>query len=307
MAHEVDCCIIGGGPAGLTAGIFLARFRRSMVLFDNAQSRAAWIPRSHNHPAFPGGINGKDLLARMRQQLADHGVLPTDATVARLTRRPDGRFLAEATGMDVIARNVILATGVKDHMPPLPDAPEQVLAGRIRQCPICDAYEMRDRRLAVIGSADCAAGEAMFLRNYTRDLAVITMGGDMAIDRENLARLQRAGIRILTLPVNAVDFEEGGCVTVAFEGGGTAQFDAVYSGLGITPQTGLAAALGVDLTEDQRIVTDIRQRTSVPQVFAAGDAVTGLNQIAVAMAQAEIAAVTIHNDLRQEEGRCLAL
>jgi len=305
MASEVDCIIIGGGPAGLTAAIFLARFRRRIVVFDNAKSRASWIPRSHNHPAFPGGIKGEDLLAQMRQQLTDHGVQPTVATVARLTHQPDGRFLAETTGMNVTSPHVILATGVRDHMLPVPGAVEQVLAGRIRQCPICDAFEVRGKRLAVIGTAPCAAGEALFLRHYTDDLAIITMGGDMDINGEVQAQLRQAGIRILTDPVRGIDFEDRRCVTVIFEGSGEAQFDALYSGLGITPVTGLAAALGVELTEDQRIVTDIRQRTSVPRVFAAGDAVTGLNQIAVAMAQGEIAAVTIHNELRQQEGLCL--
>jgi thioredoxin reductase (NADPH) len=80
-ASRYDCCILGGGPAGLTAAIFLARLRRRAVVLDDRRSRAALIPRSHNHPAFPDGIGGPALLERMRDQLADLGESPVDAKV----------------------------------------------------------------------------------------------------------------------------------------------------------------------------------------------------------------------------------
>ena len=94
--RALDCCIIGGGPAGLTAAIFLARFRRRFVLVNAGDSRASWIPRSHIHPAFPDGINGDELLARMRRHLAEYGAVPTKGLAKALSREADGQIRVEA-------------------------------------------------------------------------------------------------------------------------------------------------------------------------------------------------------------------
>ena len=123
---EADCCIVGAGPAGMTAAIFLARLRRSVVVLDDGASRAALIPRSHNHPAFPGGINGEDLLARMRRQLDDLGVSVRAGRASEAVRLPDGRIAVGGAGESCVVRFLVLATGVRDRVPPLADAADQV-------------------------------------------------------------------------------------------------------------------------------------------------------------------------------------
>jgi thioredoxin reductase (NADPH) len=298
--QELDCLIVGGGPAGLTAGIFLARFRRRFLLIDGGDSRASWIPRSHNHPAFPEGINGNDLLQRMRRQMQEYGGERREGRVTALLREGDGWLRVTAGGDTLLARHVILATGVKDNLPPVDDAVGHVRQGIIRQCPICDGYEVMGKRIAVLGSQPCAAGEALFLRTYTDDLTLVTMGEALATKGEDRERLDNAGVVIVEAPVRGIACD-GPDVEVRLGDGGALRFDAVYSGLGISPHTDLGQMVGAELTGDGRFVTDPHQRTSVPGVYAAGDAVTGLNQIAVAMAQAEIAAVAIHNALRREE------
>jgi len=301
----MDCCVIGGGPAGLTAAIFLARFRRTLVLVDGGQSRASWIPRSHNHPAFPGGINGDELLRRMRSQLAEFGARCASGTVKAVGRQPDGRLRVETEDGTFVARYVIFATGARDRLPPVAGAIEHVREGLIRLCPICDAYELIDRRIAVFGSGECGAGEALFLAAYSPDVSLVTLGEPLGLAPEDEARLRSAGLAVVTERVRRISAAADRGVQVDFENGGSAAFDAVYAGLGNDPQTEVARALGVELSEDGRIFTDAKQRTSVAQVYAAGDVVTGLNQIAVAMAQGEIAATDIHNAIRRSEGRCL--
>lgn len=297
---SLDCVIVGGGPAGLTAAIFLARFRRRFVLLDAGDSRAAWIPRSHNHPAFPEGINGDDLLARMRRQLATYGGAPVLAQATALSRAGDGRLRVESVAGSHEAPFLILATGVRDNLPPIERAVAHVREGTIRQCPICDGYEVSGQRIAVLGEGASAAGEALFLRAYTDDITLVTMGGAPALDAEDRARVDAAGIAVVEAPLADLGVEEGR-VVMRFADGAALTFAAAYSGLGSRPNTGLAAGLGVELTPEGRVVTDAKQRTSVPGVYAAGDAVTGLNQIAVAMAQAEVAAVDLHNAIRREE------
>ena len=298
--QTIDCCIVGGGPAGLTAAIFLARFRRRFVLLDGGDSRASWIPRSHNHPAFPNGINGFDLLARMRDQLATYEAKPVQGLAQGLTREADGRLRLRTEAGGYVAPFVLIATGVRDRLPPVPDAVEHVRQGTIRQCPICDGYEVMGQRIAVLGHTADTAGEALFLRAYTPDITVVTMGVPLEIKPDDRARLDAAGIPVLETPlrhlkVGAKDVE------VHLEDGERLEFQSVYSGLGSDPNTGLLRGLGVELTSEGRVKTDAKQRTSEAGVYAAGDAVTGLNQIAVAMALAEIAAVDIHNSMRKAE------
>lgn len=303
----LDCLIVGGGPGGLTAGIYLARFRRRFLIVDSGNSRASWIPRSHNHPGFPEGVGGVELLERMRTQLKDYGGTLRQGTVTSLARQEDGLYAAAVDGETVRAFHVIVATGVVDLEPPLPNAIDAVRRGLVRQCPICDGYEVIDQRIVVIGRGNRGVGEALFLRTYTPDITIVTLGEPLAVAEENRRRMEAAGIRAIEIPVSAITQEEERIARLTFADGESLVFDAVYSALGTHPRAELAATLGLDLHEDRRIIADDHQRTSLDGCYAVGDIVTGLNQIGVAMAQGEIAAVDIHNRLRLNEGLCLAV
>jgi thioredoxin reductase (NADPH) len=302
---EADCCIVGAGPAGMTAAIFLGRFRRRVVVLDSGESRARLIPRSHNHPAFPGGINGEELLNRMRRQLDDLDIQVYQGTVDAVRQEVDGRLLVVQGERTFVGPFVVFATGVLDRLPGVPQAEQHVRRGTIRQCPICDGYEVTGRRLAVIGSGKGAAGEALFLRTYTPDIVLVTLGKGAELAPEDRDRVLLAGICMTDAQIRNIAVGVGSGAVITFADGATSTFDAIYSGLGIEPRTGLLARLGANLAEDGRIITDAKQRASVPGCYAVGDAVTGLNQIAVAMAQGEIAAVDIHNTMRRAENLCL--
>lgn len=289
----------------MTAAIFLARFRRRVALIDGGKSRASWIPRTHNHPAFPGGINGDVLLDRMRRQLFELGVVPSAGHASTAFRRTDGILQVDTGAQSILARRLILATGVRDRLPNVPDAISHVRTGAIRQCPVCDGYEMIDKRVIVLGSGACAAGEALFLRTYTPHLSLVTLGEPLGLPEPDMNRLQAAGVQIIDTPVREIGFAREHDVRITLENDRTIRCDAIYAALGVKPRTTLAADLGIELAGDGRIKTDRKQRTSDQQIYAAGDVVTGLNQIGVAMAQAEIAAMDIHNDLRRLEHLCL--
>ncbi|HEX2510007.1 MAG TPA: NAD(P)/FAD-dependent oxidoreductase [Microvirga sp.] len=305
-AELLDCLVVGGGPGGLTAAIYLARFRRSFRIFDARESRASWIPRSHNHPGFPEGVGGVELLERMRAQLAVHGASPETGTVTSLGCRPDGSFLAKVDGSAIAARHVILATGVVDIEPPLPNALEAVRRGLVRQCPICDGYELTGRKLVVIGRNETGLAEALFLRTYTSDITLVTLGQPIALADENRRRMEEQSIRTVETPLADIVMEGQRIAHLVFADGERLTVDTIYSALGIHPRADLAAMLGIKLQPDNRIVTDSHQRTSIEGCYAAGDIVTGLNQLGIAMAHGEIAAVDIHNRLRARERLCLA-
>ncbi len=303
---QFDAIVIGGGPGGLTAAIYLARFRRRFLLIDAGQSRAQWIPRSHNHPGFPDGVGGVELLERMRAQLANHADNVRTGTVTGVMRTPHGVFEVTVDGEQLSASHVVLATGVVDVQPPLSNAPDAVRRGLVRQCPICDAYEMIDRKLVVIGRDAEGLAKALFLRTYTSDITLVTLGQPLDLSDENRAAMEAAGIIPVELPLADIALEGDRIARLSFADGRTLTFDAIYSALGIQPRADLAATLGIQLHPDDRIITDDHQRTSLEGCYAAGDIVTGLNQLGVAMAQGEIAAVDIHNRLRSREGLRLA-
>src|SRR6476659_11387503 len=137
----IDCLIVGGGPAGLTAAIYLARFHLDILVVDGGKSRAAWIPCTRNHAGFPDGINGEELLQRMRDQACKYGAKVETEFVTRLEHAADsGLFTATWGSGQAIARSVLLATGVTNRRPPMDEDlhDDPLSRGLIRYCPICD-------------------------------------------------------------------------------------------------------------------------------------------------------------------------
>lgn len=295
-----EVLIVGAGPAGLTAATYLARFLRGVVVADAGEPRACWIPVSHNMPGFPAGITGGAILSRMREQAEEYGAVVEAGTVEDL-RAVDGGFVARLNGRDLSVRAVLLATGVVDHHPDLPGVEDAVRRSLVRICPICDGYEATGKAVAVIGDGDAGVREAAFIRTYSDRVTLIHIGAADTLSER--AALDRLGIALVEMPIEQVHLENDRVTAFSF-GGQRMAFDMVYSALGTSPNASLAEMLGAERSEDDgRLVVDPRQETTVKGFYAAGDVVHGLNQIAVATAEAAVAATAIHNALRQADGQ----
>jgi thioredoxin reductase (NADPH) len=297
---ELDCLIIGGGPAGLTAAIYLARFHLNLRVIDAGKSRASLIPCTHNHAGFPDGISGEELIARMKAQACKYGAAIEDGRVTRLDR-VDGGFEAEWGAGPVKARSVLLATGVANRRPPMDEGlhDEALARGLIRYCPICDGYEVTDKRVGVIGSGPGGVAEALFLRSFTADITLIAPDRAHALAADDRERLEAHGIATVDGPCHAVAAMEDAIVVETPHGHHS--FDSVYPALGSDVHNKLAAQIGVALNEQGGwIVVDSHQRTNVPGAYAAGDVVLGLDQISHAMGEGGVAATTIRNDLAKQ-------
>jgi thioredoxin reductase (NADPH) len=293
-----DCLIVGGGPAGLTAAIYLTRFHLTAKVVDSGKSRADLIPCTHNHAGYPDGISGKELIARMKAQAQKYGTSIVTGRVTRLDVVEEG-FEAEWGQGSILARKVLIATGVTNRRPPMDeDLHDEALArGLIRYCPICDGYEVTDKSVGVIGDGSHGVAEAVFLRGFTEDITLIAPDTAHDLSAEDQARLKEYGIRTVDGPCSAVAAQEDCIVVDTADGHYT--FDSVYPALGSDMHNELADQVGAKL-RDGNIVVDSHQRASVPGLYAAGDIVLGLDQISHAMGEGGVAAVTIRNDLATE-------
>ena len=298
MDDALDCLVIGGGPAGLTAAIYLARFHLDILVIDGGKSRAGSIPCTRNVSGFPDGIEGKKLLERMRTQACNYGARIENEFVTKLERdEKSGLYTATWGSGSVTARTVLLATGVSNRRPPMDEAlhDDALARGLIRYCPICDGYEVTDKKIGVIGSDRHGVAEAVFLRSYTHDITLIAPDKRMKLSPDDWALLKAAGIEALDGPAQAVAISSEFIVVDTAEGHYT--FDSVYPALGSDTHAQLAEQLGASLSQLGNIAVDGHQRTSVPGLYAAGDVVIGLDQISHAMGEGGVAATTIRNDL----------
>jgi thioredoxin reductase (NADPH) len=295
--QEFDCVIIGAGPAGLSAAIYLARFRRRIKIIDAGNSRASQIPLSHNYPGFPDGISGNELLARLHAQASRYGVHVTSGHVHRIEKLEDGGFLCFHGDEATRSRTVLLATGMVDIEPDMPALQEAIQRGNVRYCPICDGYEVLGRKVAVIGNGNKCAREALFIRHFTADLTLLTLGKNLGLTERDREAMHDAGIRVIEAPMSALSFDGNKIAAFRVESGEEHRFDSVYSMLGVIVRSDLALALGAECDEDGNLLVDAHLQTSIPGFYAAGDVVSGLNQISVATGHAAIASTAIHNRL----------
>ncbi|MBV8683531.1 MAG: NAD(P)/FAD-dependent oxidoreductase [Caulobacteraceae bacterium] len=291
--EDIDVVIIGAGPAGLTAATYLARFRRRVVVLDGGSPRAALIPKSHNTPGFPAGVSGSELMARLRIQASEHGAAIRETRAEKLSIDEAGVTTLVDGGSDLRAPFAVLAAGVTDKRPQGRAGLDAAIArGLVRFCPICDGYEARDQRIAVLGEGAHGLREALFLTAYSKTVTLAHSGAD-DLPAELVSEAQVQGVEI------ASGARSDGIVlgerTVEVCG---RTFDCLYLALGCeTPE--IARALPLARDDIGALVVDRHQQTSLPRLYAAGDLVRGLSQIAVAAGEAAIAATAIHRRLRE--------
>jgi thioredoxin reductase (NADPH) len=296
-----DTLIIGAGPGGLTAAIYLHRFTRKVALVDKGHSRMRLIPVSHNYPGFPKGVNGAQLLANLEAQLHQYGGEIMCGEITRL-QIEDGCFAAQYQDEDGSVRElraltVLLATGVADAGLPVENWREAIAAGAVRLCPVCDGYDVLDKKIGVATADANPVGHALFLRTFSHDVTLFERRKDATLSAEDRRKLAVANVRYVDSPLAGVTMTPDTKPVLHTADGADYFCDVFYPMLGEAARSELAADLGAKTADCAELVVDERQCTTVPGVYAVGDVVRGLNQIAVAAGQGAVAATCIHNTL----------
>ena len=293
-----DCLIVGGGGGGRTPAVYMGRYKRRAVILDDGGSRLQRIPRTRNVPGFPDGIEGPELLERLRVHAAKYHVPAVGTRVRGLQGLDAGSFAAESAEGRWRARFVLLATGARDVEPEIEGIQEAMNAGQVRYCPVCDGYETQGQRVAVLGRAGHGLRESLFVANWGNEVTWLAMATHEEVEAADLARLREAGVRSAESPPHCITCGVDGVgVRVELQNGQVLEFDTLYPALGLEHACGLATALGARARPNGQLEVDAHQQTSVPGLYVAGDVAVDLNQISVAAGHAANAPPAIHNSL----------
>ncbi|HKS29966.1 MAG TPA: NAD(P)/FAD-dependent oxidoreductase [Pyrinomonadaceae bacterium] len=306
-----DCIVVGAGPAGLSAALFLARYRRRVLTFHNSSPRNLY---SHGVHGFLGhhGITPEELLARGRDEVMKHGGLVVEGCVTKVEREGEELFRVTtgdeeegSAGETFEARRLLLATGLKDLTPDCPGF-RDFYGATVFHCPDCDGFEVTGKRVAVLGSGRETVGFTLNLLTWTDKLTLITDGRGRELTDEHRGKLAEFDIPVTDRRVTSLDgdMEAHKLARVCFDEGDPLEADALFFNLGTTPASNLHEMLGCKLDEECGLVwVDEEQQTSVAGVYAAGD-ITPRSQLAVvAAAEGAMAAIHIHKSLTPPERR----
>lgn len=268
--EQYEVIVVGGGPAGLSAALYLARYDRRAALFDAGQGRSTWHQVNHNYLGFPGGIPARELRERGYEQLSEYEHITVLRHKVESLVAEDGVFVARGQAGEWAAQAVILCTGVIDHYPHFEGWDEYV--GRsLFWCITCDGYACKGEKVVVAGNTDETASMAMQLRRLTDDVTLLTNSETFEISDRFVERLHNAGVPIIRDKIDAAEGRDGMFEALVLKSGDRLPLDQLFSHQGATPQTALAEQLGVVLAANGYILTDSEQKTSIPGVYAAGD------------------------------------
>jgi thioredoxin reductase len=296
-----DAIVIGGGPAGLAAALWLGRYRRSVLVLDAGEPRnePAWAV--HGYPGVPDPSPG-ELRRRLFQQAQGAGGELRTGEAVSITGTKDSFVVATSDGEELRARRVVLAYGLRDYLPRI-DGVEELYGTSVFHCADCDGPAVADTRIGVIGWDAYGANLALYLRHFSSEITLLGDGEPLELDEQQLRLLEENDIALVSQKVARVVGHGGNLTQAEFDDGSTVRLNALFFHLGSEPRCELASQLGCELDDDGYIAVDRGQETSCEGVHAAGD-ITGQPHLAsIAAAEGVRAGLAIHRSLLPDSRR----
>ena len=289
-----DVAIIGGGPSGLSAAIYTARADRRTLVFDSGGGTTRDVDTMENVYGFPDGVTGPELVELGREHATKFGAEIVEEEVVHVGRAGE-RYRVETTVDEYEVDGVILATGADYERPAIADV-ESYEGRGVSYCVACDAFFYSDSPVAVVGTGNYAAQEALMLLDYTDDVRLLTNGAEFEADERLRRRVEDAGIPIVTDRLDRLVGEDG-LEAVVTKDGDHIEVDGLFVALGTAGGTDIAEMLGVPV-EGGEIRTDPDQSTTAERVYAAGDVTGGHQQISTSVGEGARAAINLLEEFR---------
>ncbi|MDB5251639.1 MAG: NAD(P)/FAD-dependent oxidoreductase [Flaviaesturariibacter sp.] len=294
----LDCIIIGGGPAGLNAAVVLGRCRRRILVFDTGGYRNKVSHGMHNY------LTRDDILPTGFIDLAHREVVKYGGSILQ-KKIVNGRknkeeifVVTDDEGTSYHAKKLLVATGLSDNVPNIPGFRE-FYGKSVFHCPYCDAWEVRDKKIAVYAKNKEGWELALALKGWSDQVIYLTDGGNK-IKPDQRAYLDANGISINRDRIACLESRDGALTHVVMKGGDRIPCEAVFFVNGFTPQCNLAEAFGCDMTRKGVVVTNLAQQTNIPGLYVAGDASKDMHFVVVAAAEGAKAGVSINKELQKE-------
>lgn len=296
--ESVDVAIIGGGPAGLSAGLMLGRAMKRVMIIDEGRPRNAVTREAHGFLT-RDGISPAEFRRIAKEQLRAYpSVSRLEDTVATITGE-EGRFLLEtASGRKIAGRKLLFAAGMKDRKLEIPGLAE-VYGKSAFVCPYCDGWELRNEQLALISQGAALMHMAPLLSGWTKRFVVCTNGPDGLSEAER-ADLRNHHIPLFDAPIRKIVSRNGMVSHILLEDGTEIPCTGIFFKTELVQGTDLPRTLGCRLTDEGAVEVNEVGKTSVPGVYAAGDAASMKHQSIVAAASGAIAAAAINGELNLE-------
>ncbi|MGV3636148.1 MAG: NAD(P)/FAD-dependent oxidoreductase [Flavobacteriales bacterium] len=294
-----DVIIVGGGPAGLSAAIMLGRCRHSVLVVDGGRPRHATARHIHGYPT-RDGVAPERWRGLARKEAAAYRVVFRRDDVVKVTPGPKGFLVRTRKGERWAARLVLLATGLMDELPAIPGLRERY-GKSVFHCPYCDAWEVRDKPLAVYGRKTRGVALALNLRSWSGEVRLFT-DGPAEIRAPVRARLRLAGVHVHHGAVAGLEGKRGSLQRIRMADGTAHPCSALFFCTPHRGQSTIAADLGCRINRNGEVVTDTKQGTHLPGLYVAGDASEDMRSVTVAVAEGAKAAVAMHIDLLKAKG-----
>jgi thioredoxin reductase len=292
-----DVIIIGGGPAGLSAALILARCLRKIIVIDSGK------PRNLKSSALNGylsrdGINPLEFLRICKEDLEKYKVEIIEDEIVKASKLENETFEVEdSNGKKFYSQRLLIATGLVDELPPI-EGIDRFYGTSVFHCPYCDGWEMRLKPIAVYGKNNIGAGLATVLKNWTDDILVCTDGREVNPEEAELFELKNIKVNIRN--IKKLDGHDGLLERIIFTDGSHVNVYGLFFSSDKYQKSSIAEQLGCDFTENGVIEADLHQRSNIKGIFVAGDSARDMQLVIVAAAEGAKAAVAIDKSLREE-------
>jgi thioredoxin reductase len=301
--ERLDVAVVGGGPAGLSAALWLARYRRRVRVFDAGDPRNAATWGVHGYPGLQDPTP-QELRGALEAQARDAGAEHESIAVQAVEGREDSFTVTLDDGRQLGARRILLATGLRDVVPEIPGL-QTFFGGSIWHCPDCDGPSVPGLRVGVIGWGRQIAAFCLYMLTWTERLTVFSHGRDPELEPAAREALRRWGIPVRTEAIERIEGDEEAQQVrrVVLRGHEPVEVDAMFFHIAVGPGSTLAADLGCRADEEGLLEVDGEFRTSVEGVYAAGDITPGSRLAVRAAYEGVRAAIALHRSLIEPERR----